>query len=125
VGANLFGRSRCHFAVGMHVVLALAEEHGPQLEHSPVHNFVKKCAHDVSLYWGLMVRAVNLAVPKSWANFLVRWEPLHGVTMAAAFTHFQVQTERAHEETKGVVQVCIMTYHLIQYADNERPKKIV
>jgi hypothetical protein len=30
-----------HFAVGMHVMLALAGEHGMQLERAPVPNFVK------------------------------------------------------------------------------------
>jgi hypothetical protein len=38
-----------------------------------------------------MVRAVDLAEPKSWANDLVRWEPRDyqwGLPVAVALTHF-------------------------------------
>jgi hypothetical protein len=31
--------------------------------------------------WGLMVHAVDLAVPKVWVNVLVSMETLHGVTI--------------------------------------------
>jgi hypothetical protein len=74
--------------VGMHVMLACGREHGMQLEYATFHNSVNIVRMTFFL-GGLMVRAVNLAVPKSWANVLVRWEPdFMGLPVAAALTHF-------------------------------------
>jgi hypothetical protein len=63
-----------------------------------------------------MLRAVDLAEPKSWANDLVRWEPRDyqwgpmGVTSGCC-THtlliqtFKTQTTAVQAETKNVVHI--------------------
>jgi hypothetical protein len=38
------------------------------------------CAHNITIDWGLMVYAVDSAVPNSWENVLGIWEPLQVVT---------------------------------------------
>jgi hypothetical protein len=56
-----------------------------------------------------MVRAVDLAVPTSWASILVGWEPLHGVA-GGCRTHTlqnanQKSTKVVHAETKDVMHI--------------------
>jgi hypothetical protein len=64
--------------------MAHAVEHGVQLERAPVHNFFN-IVHSITMIWGRQF--VDLAVPKSWANVWVRWEPLHGVVVDKSFNY--------------------------------------
>jgi hypothetical protein len=59
--------------VGMHVMLACGREHGMQLEYATFHNSVNIVR--MTFFWGgLMVRAVNLAVPNVRALTIVKIE---------------------------------------------------
>jgi hypothetical protein len=60
---------------GMHVTLALAREHGAHREPAPVDDCVS-----IVRITSQLIGAVDLSVPKSWHNAVVRWEHIHGVT---------------------------------------------
>jgi hypothetical protein len=79
----------------------------------------------MTIYWGLMVYSVDLAVPKIWPAFWSGGSLFMGLPAAAAFTHFKVQSKRVRKETKDAFfySIYLMTGHLLWYAENERQKK--
>jgi hypothetical protein len=90
----------------MHVMLDLAGQHGMQLKCAPVQN----CAHNITCDWGLMVRAVDLAVAKicaSWTGGALDMR----LPVAAALTYLKVQTKGVHAETKDAVHTNVASRH--------------
>jgi hypothetical protein len=73
-------------------------------------------------HWGLMVYSMDLAVPKIWPAFWSGGSLFMGLPVAAAFTHFKVQSKRVREKTKYAVSYSIhlMTGHLLWYAENKK-----